>query len=117
MFMPMSRSLHQAMLLALIYLLAWLPGVATAQQRALEKAYWTDPSGSASFEQARASVHTPYSDLLSKGFSRHVQWVRLKIAPLPGNEGDALAQRISRQGPVSSRSHTSAIPAATTATP
>jgi hypothetical protein len=32
---------------------------AAAQQRILEKAYWTETSGSATFEQARAAVYTP----------------------------------------------------------
>ncbi|MEI7786615.1 MAG: 7TM-DISM domain-containing protein, partial [Betaproteobacteria bacterium] len=81
-------------MLALLCLLAWLPGVAAGQQHILEKAYWTDTSGSATFEQARAAVYTPYSDVLSKGFSRHVQWVRLRIAPLPAGDGDALVLRL-----------------------
>lgn len=92
--LPTFCSLQKALLLALLCLLAWLPGVAAAQQHILEKAYWTDTSGSATFEQARAAVYTPYSDVLSKGFSRHVQWVRLRIAPLPAEDGDALVLRL-----------------------
>ena len=89
------RSFKKALLPALLLcLLVWLPSVAAAQERVLEKAYWTDTSGVASFEQARAASYTPYRDVLSKGFSNHVQWVRLKIAPLLVEEGDALVLRL-----------------------
>ena len=43
--------------------LAWsflLCTAAWAQDQVLEKAYWTDTSGSASFDQAQAASYTPY---------------------------------------------------------
>lgn len=92
--MSMFSLLQRAFLLALPGLLALLPGLSLAQERILEKAYWTDTTGSAAFEQARGAPYTPYRDVLSKGFSSHVQWVRLKIAPLPAEEGDALVLRL-----------------------
>lgn len=92
--MLLLRSFQKALLLTLLCLLAGLPGLTAAQDRILEKAYWTDTSGSATFEQARAASYTPYSDVLSKGFGTQVQWVRLKIAPLPPEQGDALVLRL-----------------------
>ena len=48
-----------------------LPGsaLAGAQDYILDKAYWTDTTGTASFEQARAARYTPYTGVLSKGFT------------------------------------------------
>lgn len=60
----------------------------------LEKAHWTDTTGAASFEQARSASYTPYSGVLSKGFSPHVQWVRLTIDAVPPGVADTLVLRI-----------------------
>jgi signal transduction histidine kinase len=65
-----------------------------AQDQVLEKAYWTDTSGNASFDQAQAASYTPYSGVLSKGFSPHVQWVRLKIKGVPESFSSTLVLRI-----------------------
>ncbi len=84
-----ARWLGQVLLCALL-----LTGSAWAQDHILDKAYWTDPSGSASFEQAREAAYTPYTGVLSKGFGKQAQWVRLQIgAVAPGNT-DSLVLRI-----------------------
>jgi signal transduction histidine kinase len=67
---------------------------ALAQDRILEKSYWTDTTGTASFEQARMASYTPYTGVLSKGFSNNVQWVRLKIDGVPAQEASTLVLRI-----------------------
>lgn len=67
---------------------------AVAQDHIFKKAYWTDTTGSASFEQARSASYTPYSGVLSKGFSQHVQWVRLKVDGVPTGTTDSLVLRI-----------------------
>lgn len=69
-------------------------GAAWAQDHILEKSYWTDRSGQASFAQAREAAYTPYSGVLSKGFNEHVQWVRLRIAAVPPDGPDTLVLRI-----------------------
>lgn len=79
-------------LLALLWLL--LPGASWAQDHILEKAFWTDASGGASFEQARAASYTPYTGVLSKGFSRDAQWIKLTIAGVPPGGSDSLVVRI-----------------------
>ena len=73
-----------------------LPGAALAgaQDYILDKAYWTDTTGTASFEQARAARYTPYTGVLSKGFTRDVQWVRLKIDGVPIKGPSTLVLRI-----------------------
>jgi signal transduction histidine kinase len=77
--------------------LAWsflLCTAAWAQDQVLEKAYWTDTSGIASFDQAQAASYTPYTGVLSKGFNPHVQWVRLKIKGVPESLSSTLVLRI-----------------------
>ncbi len=68
----------------LLCLLSWVgllcaPHSVMAQDRVLEKAYWSDTTGTASFEQAREARYTPYTGVLSQGFKAYPQWVRLKI--------------------------------------
>lgn len=65
-----------------------------ARDHILEKAYWTDSTGSASFEQARNAHYTPYSGVLSKGFGPEVQWVRLRVEGVPIGTSDILVLRI-----------------------
>ena len=60
-----------------------LPALGWAQDRILDKAYWTDATGAATFEQAREASYTSYSGLLSKGFGPQAQWVRLQIDGVP----------------------------------
>lgn len=79
--------------LGLMAVLLW-SGCAWAKDHILEKAFWTDTSGSASFEQARLATYTPYPGVLSQGFSKHAQWVRLKIDGVPADGSATLVLRI-----------------------
>ncbi len=79
--------------LAMTWAFLWC-SAAWSQDQVLEKAYWTDTSGSASFDEAQAATYTPYSGVLSKGFSPHVQWVRLKIKGVPETVSSTLVLRI-----------------------
>ena len=72
----------------------WGPTAAWAQDHILEKSFWTDTTGSASFEQARSAPYTPYKGVLSKGFSPDVQWVRLKIDGMQPGVTDKMVLRI-----------------------
>ena len=66
---------------------------AWAKDHITERAYWADPSGQVSFDQARNQSYIPYDGVLSKGYNHSVQWVRLTIGPAaPGI--DALVLRI-----------------------
>jgi signal transduction histidine kinase len=71
-----------------------LPGVGWTKDYILEKATWTDPTASASFEHARTAHYTPYANLLSKGYSPATQWVRLKIAASSAADSNSLVLRI-----------------------
>jgi two-component system, sensor histidine kinase LadS len=73
---------------------AFGPMAALAQDHILEKAVWTDSSGTTDFEQARLASYTPYTGVLSKGFSPNAQWVRLKIGAMPNPSTDKLVLRI-----------------------
>jgi signal transduction histidine kinase len=65
-----------------------------AQDHVLEKAYWTDTTGTASFQQAQLANYTPYTGVLSKGYSPYVQWVRLTIKGVPASVSNRLVLRI-----------------------
>lgn len=79
-----------------LWVVVWLllPAAGWAQDHILEKSYWTDVNGTASFDQARAASYTPYTGVLSKGFNTHVQWIRLKIGGVPADGPDSLVLRI-----------------------
>jgi len=65
-----------------------------AQDHVLEKSYWTDTTGTASFQQAQLANYTPYTGVLSKGYSPYVQWVRLTIKGVPASVSNRLVLRI-----------------------
>lgn len=71
-----------------------LPATTWAHDRILDKAYWTDTTGVATFEQARSASYTPYNGVLSKGFNQHAQWVRLTVDGVPAGTADTLVLRI-----------------------
>ncbi len=73
--------------------LLW-PALGQAQDHILEKAYWTDTTGAATFDQARAADYTPSTGVLSKGFTPHVQWLRLRIEGMPIDRTSTLILRI-----------------------
>lgn len=77
-----------------LMLIIWGHTSAFAQSRIIEKAFWTDTTGVASFEQARAASYKPYSGVLSKGFSQHVQWIRLQVDGVPPGTSSSLVLRI-----------------------
>mgnify|MGYP000113607236 CR=1 FL=1 len=78
----------------LLLCLLLLPAASRAHDRILEKAWWTDVTGTATFDEARAAHYTPYSDVLSKGFGSQAQWVRLEIDGVPPGTADTLVLRI-----------------------
>lgn len=51
-----------------------------AENYILESAYLEDPAGTLTIEQAQQAVYTPYTDILSKGYTDSVFWVHLKIS-------------------------------------
>lgn len=67
---------------------------ALAADYILDKAYWTDTTGQASFAQARDATYTPYTGVLSKGFNTYAQWIRLRIDGVPTDGPDTLVLRI-----------------------
>jgi signal transduction histidine kinase len=78
----------------LLWLAVMMPAASSAHNRILDQAYWTDPTGAATFEQARAAAYTPYSGVLSKGFGPQAQWVRLQINAVDTDAADTLVLRI-----------------------
>jgi signal transduction histidine kinase len=71
-----------------------LPAAVWAQDHILQKSYWTDITGTASFDEARAASYTPYTGVLSKGFSPHVQWVKLRVDGMPIANSEKLVLRM-----------------------
>lgn len=70
------------------------PASVWAKDHIVDKAYWTDRTGQASFAQAREASYTTYTGVLSKGFSGDMQWIRLKIDAVPANGPNTLVLRI-----------------------
>ena len=92
---PFMRLLLQSCWWVMCFVLGVLgPTSVSAQDHILEKSYWTDHTGQASFAQAREATYTPYSGVLSKGFSTDVQWIRLKIDAMSAEGPDKLVLRI-----------------------
>ena len=73
--------------------LVGLPSLA-AQDHILERAYWTDTTGTASFDEARSAHYTAYTGVLSKGFSPHVRWIKLRVDGVQPGSTDSLVLRI-----------------------
>ena len=73
--LPPTRLWHALRLCLLV--LCWLPMAAMARDYVSARAYWTDTTASASLEQAQAQSFMPFQNILSKGFSTSVQWIRL----------------------------------------
>ena len=71
-----------------------LPSQASAQDYILEKAWWSDSAGTATFKDAQAANYTRYEDVFSKGFTADAQWIRLKIDASPSGEPEALVLRL-----------------------
>ena len=90
--LPPTRLWHALRLCLLV--LCWLPMAAMARDYVSARAYWTDTTASASLEQAQAQRFTPFQNILSKGFSTSVQWIRLTIAPADAASGDQLVLRL-----------------------
>jgi hypothetical protein len=77
-----------------LWLALLCPALGSAKDFIEAKAFWTDTTGAASFEQARAANYTDYSGVLSKGFGQQVQWVRLKVGGVLPGTTDTLVLRI-----------------------
>lgn len=91
---PWGSLLQRWVFLLFLAIAAFGPMAALAQDHILEKAVWTDTSGTAGFEQARAANYTPFNGVLSKGFSPNAQWVRLKIGAVASASADKMVLRI-----------------------
>lgn len=91
-FLARSLGLYALRLIALAWLV--LPSAGWTQDHVLGKAYWTDRTATASFEQARSADYTPYSEVLSKGYGNQAQWVRLKIESVTADVSPSLVLRI-----------------------
>ena len=65
-------------------LLSW--GIATSalaevHDHISQRAYWEDTSGQASWAQAQTQAFTPYSNVLSRGYTDSAIWVKLTLTP------------------------------------
>ena len=70
------------------------PVLAWSQDHIVERAYWSDVSGVATFEQARQATYEPYQGALKLGYSDSAEWVRLKINAVPEAQSRELVLRI-----------------------
>ena len=56
------------------------------------RAYLEDPSGTLTFQEARARPFTPYTGVLAKGLTTSVYWLRLQINPNLAQDRSAIDQ-------------------------
>lgn len=72
------------------FLLAYVFLVASvgAQNLITTQAYWEDPTGTASFTEAREQRFTPYEGVLNRGYTASTTWLRLRIDHQTGNAQD-----------------------------
>lgn len=49
----------------------------------IEQSYLTDPTGRLTFDQVRERTFTPYSGILTKGYTTATTWIRLTVAAPP----------------------------------
>lgn len=81
-------------------LLVLLPHCSWSQDFILERAFWTDETGTATFAQAQAVTYTPYTGVLSKGYGPETQWIRLTIGAVPSPKSNDRGQLVLRIRPV-----------------
>jgi len=61
---------------------------ALAADHIAQRAYWEDATGQASLEQVREQSFTPYTGVLSRGYTQAAVWIRLDLMPAPGMGAD-----------------------------
>jgi two-component system, sensor histidine kinase LadS len=91
--------LRTLFLLLCIQLFALTAAQAKSHDYVLERAYFEDPSNSLSFAEVQNKAYTPYTGLLSKGYSTSTFWVRLKIAPVNDLQDESLKKLVLRIQP------------------
>lgn len=85
----------RCLLLALLWASLGTPALARMHDHISQRAYWEDPSGQATLEQARAQDFTPFQGVLSRGYTTSAIWVQLRITPTdPVGANDKLVLRI-----------------------
>jgi len=55
--------------------------LASAHDHIAQRAYWEDPSGQATFEQAQQQTFTPYEGVLGRGYTPSAIWTKFEIVP------------------------------------
>lgn len=83
-------------LLLSLQLFALTGAQAKSHDYILDRAYYEDPTNSLTFAEAQNKPYTPYTGLLSKGFSRSTFWVRLNIVPESNAEDVVLQDLVLR---------------------
>ena len=69
--------------------------IAVTDDRITSRSYWEDATHEASLEQAQVQEFTPYTGVLTRGYTPSAVWIRLEVSP-PSNsrEDDQLILRI-----------------------
>jgi len=88
--------LRAFLFLVFIQILIATSAFAKSHDYVLERAYFEDTSNSLSFDQVQDKPYTPFTGLLSKGYSKSAFWVRLKIE---ANTQSALKEFVLRIQP------------------
>jgi signal transduction histidine kinase len=87
--MPLfTRSLFRYLLFACLLVSASVSAFAEVHDHISQRAYWQDASEQATWQQAQTEPFTPYSGILSRGYTPHPIWIRLEITPTEKTKAD-----------------------------
>jgi two-component system, sensor histidine kinase LadS len=87
--MPLfTRSLFRYLLFACLLVCASVSAFAEVHDHISQRAYWQDTSDQATWQQAQTEPFTPYSGILSRGYTPHPIWIRLEITPTEKTKAD-----------------------------
>jgi two-component system, sensor histidine kinase LadS len=87
--MPLfTRSLFRYLLFSCLLVSSSVSAFAEVHDHISQRAYWQDASGQATWQQAQTEPFTPYSGILSRGYTPHPIWIRLEITPTEKTKTD-----------------------------
>jgi two-component system, sensor histidine kinase LadS len=81
---PMSQPtqisfIKKILFVFLLWIFSWAN--AFAADRITHRAFWEDNSGNMPFELVRSQTFTPYTGVLSQGYTQAAVWIRLNVQP------------------------------------
>jgi signal transduction histidine kinase len=83
-----TRSFFRYFLFACMLASTSVSAIADGHDHISQRAYWEDTSDQATWQQAKTEPFTPYSGILSRGYTPHPIWTQLEITPSGKSKAD-----------------------------